>query len=633
MCGIVAYAGPLPCRPFLIEGIKKLEYRGYDSFGYTTFANGELEEYGRFIGAPSKVFDDATRHRGDGLTSWYNHVVTPKATIGLCHTRWATHGKVSLLNSHPVAGGKFDEVSSAYVVHNGIVENFEEHRKKLKKEDFWFTTDTDTEVIANAIASYARRRDRGLIEAISIVISELKGDYAFVAYHDRWPNTIFGFSRGSPLMVTQDGHVASDPIAFNGYAEKYSIVPQGCIFTIETQDNYIPSIYFYCPTDSRRSRQTFYFEHKVPTDTKPQTSGTPLMLQEIRQQAVPNEEPYYIPIPKKEPTDFFKLEGSTLTRSFVRVKHDFIFGDNICLFGCGSSYNAALLGRDYLESRGIPTRVEYATELPLRKNDFSHTWFIALTQSGETKDTLEAIAFLKDNKANVSVITNNAHSQAARLATPILLRVGPEQAVAATKTFTEQCMKLLEISIIATTKRHQDTVIESISEPIGSLLGRESEIEQLARFANRWDNYLFLARGSLYPIALEGALKVKEVAYKHAEAVHASEMKHGPIALIDDKTLSLFLLTCNDDQKFDRVCSNIEEIKARGGNIISIVDDDSQERVRSLIGDNVVIVPTLRDFRSPLVVNVALQLFAYHLAMINGLNVDRPRSLCKSVTV
>lgn len=629
MCGIVAYAGNTPCRDFLIEGIKKLEYRGYDSWGFVTFIDGHIDEYGYFLGAPSNGIPKNVNVIP--TKNWFSLNRNPKGNIGLCHTRWATHGKVDIKNVHPIWDSKLGEIPTTCVVHNGIVENYKEQKQFFQENNFGFSSETDSEVIANAIAFYAERhRCITLPEIISKVIKTIKGTFAFVAYHKYYPNTIVGYSRGSPLMVTDDGHVASDPIAFVGYADKYAVVPQDCIFTVFTsvEPDCKPIIYFYYPTNNGCRQTDVYFEHDVPKLAETQTSGIPLMLQEIRQQAIPNQEPYNLQIPMKCVfTNGFFLDGVT------SKSNDFIFGDNICLFGCGSSYNAALVGRDYLESRGIPTRVEYATELPLRKNDFKNTWFIALTQSGETKDTLEAITFLKEHGADVSVITNNAHSQAARLATPILLRVGPEQAVAATKTFTEQCMKLLEISIIATTKRHQETTIESISEPIGWLLEREKEVERLAQHANDWQNFLFLARGSLYPIALEGALKVKEVAYKHAEAVHASEMKHGPIALIDDNTLSLFLLTCNDDQKLERVCSNIEEIKARGGKIIGIVDDDSQERVRSLIDGPVVTVPTLRDFRSPLVVNVALQLFAYHLAMINGLNVDRPRSLCKSVTV
>lgn len=619
MCGIVAYAGKEPCRDILIEGIKRLEYRGYDSWGFYTFENGEIQDFGRFIGAPSEMSSSGLiQNYGK---SWSRLSINPTATIGLCHTRWATHGKVSIKNTHPVSGGKLGDDKLTYVVHNGIIENYKEKQDFLRKQGYDFITETDTEVLANLINFYLAGKNT-IIESIKEAVNDLKGDYCFVSYHQLFPKWIFGYSRNSPLVITENGMVASDPIAFSGFADKYTTVPKNHIFIIKNGYNGV-EILFHNMGGGFTVNPVFKYD--APKISNSENSDIPLMLQEIHSQAVPQTVPHSIKIPVKQKVYYHGLHKEKT--------HDFLFGDNVCLFGCGSSYNAALVGRNYLEAADVPTRVEYATELPFRKNDFQNTWYIALTQSGETKDTLDAIQYLKANGGTISVITNNGYSQAAGLATPILLGVGPEQAVAATKTFTEQCMKLLEIGL-STLCKHSEVEIESINEPIARLLLKEKEIERLAKYVNDWENYLFLARGQLFPIALEGALKVKEVSYKHAEAVHASEMKHGPIALIDDNTLSLFLLTsCENEKNFDRVCSNIEEIKARGGCIVAITDEASQKRIESLIDGPVLSVPTLRDYRSPLVVNVALQLLAYYLAVINGHNVDRPRSLCKSVTV
>lgn len=607
MCGIAAYAGDQQATPFLAEALRRLEYRGYDSWGFV-------------VGHPDGTFE---RRVGLGAPSSSFACQVPdlyKGTYGIGHVRWSTHGKPCIANAHPVAGGFCRETvpggwtqdATCYVVHNGVITNYAALRRDLEREGYHFTTETDTEVIAHLFDrwSLARGSDPSLAaRTLREVMNKLEGQYAIALVSIRFPGLVLLASRGSPLVISSNGYAASDASALAGYAYRCNTLADGEIAVL---DGRMPQ--FFRENDRSGRILIDYCETVPPAPTEDTSGYSHSMHKEIHEQ----------------PALLRRVYGWNVLDS-QKVKKP----DRIVLFGCGSSYHAALLGRHYFENvAGIPSQAEYATELAAKPIfDIDHTLYFGLTQSGETRDTLTAIERLIKCGGRVFVLTNNSSSLATKLAVDVQLGCGPERGVAATKTFTSQVARLYDLaytwadnSALAACEQ-----IKKTGEAVASLLSKEGELKELARFVSKWHNILYLGRGCLYPVAMEGALKMKEVAYRHAEAMHASEMKHGPIALIDDNTLSIVLLT---DHNADRVISNIQEIRARGGVVLAIADEVSAGKIHDLVEGNVLRLPALPyPYLQPILMAVALQLLSYHVAVGDGLDVDRPRNLAKSVTV
>ena len=586
MCGIAGFVGSRWDASFLGEALRRLEYRGYDSWGVATL-NGSNFVYGKQVGEISKACLAIDKENFPG-------------SVGIGHTRWATHGSPTATNAHPIFGGRDREVA---VVHNGVIENHEELRSSLKAKGYVFETETDTEVIAHLFADIcentctARERLRRLTRL-------LRGQYAFaVIIADDRPKRLLVACQGSPLLVSPDGLVASESVAFSGFTDDVYQLEDGqmavlyggkSIFVFDAND-YL--------TDLRRVT--------VPATPEESLKDFPTyMLKEIAEQP------------------------ECLARMLERKTFDHLIDhtSNFFLFGCGSSYHAALIGQRYLEYVAAkPTQCDYASELLLRYSFHRpSTNFIALTQSGETKDTVETMKKLYSAREirSLKCITNNTVSVAARYCDTLLdLDVGKEVGVAATKTFTAQTLALLLMALNTT----RPIRLKKLFPALNTVYDNRPKIDALACKVKDYNNVLFLGAGLNYPVALEAALKLKEVAYIHAEGMPAAEIKHGPIALIDQNTLSIFLVT-HREATFGRICGNIAEIKARGGQVFVICDESSHK----LIGDDVddaFVIPDVAMPLDPIVLAMPVQLLAYYVAVRRGLNVDRPRSLAKTVTV
>jgi glucosamine--fructose-6-phosphate aminotransferase (isomerizing) len=608
MCGIVGYVGDRPAKPFIIQGLKRLEYRGYDSWGYAVFDGEKAEDIGRSLGRAG----DDTRQRPADEEHWGS---LSKGTVGIGHTRWATHGGVTLDNTHPVCGHKDWDITF-YVVHNGVVTNHQELREKLEGEGYRFSGQTDTEVVAHFLdwlyrlgSGNARLRNtaESYRELVSAAVAVLRGSFALAVVPAKRPDHAVLVSRGAPLLVTREGHFASDPVAFVGHAETYRRLPEPAVIAV-TRDG--PK-WFWPPEPGS----------PVPKEASVSRGDHPdFMHKEIHEQPAMLEEPY-----------FGRLADWPM--------------DTACLFGCGSSYFAAKIGKHYLEEvAGWDCWAAYATELeagpvPLARN------FIALTQSGETRDTLAAMQRVRRHCGlpgrapdyyAVAAVTNVPTSLAADLATCVLpVGAGPEIGVAATKTFTGQVAVLLRLAYEARDRRGEaDLLLTEAAQAVRSALAHEGQVRGLAEWLNGFRHALVLGRGILYPVAREGSLKLKEVAQLHAEALHSSEMKHGPLALVDKDTASVFFVPYESDALLDRVLGNVSEVLARGGPALLVADTKSIGRVERC-------VPNVRRFvlkhvpphAQPFPYAVFMQLLAYHTAKLRGLDVDRPRSLAKSITV
>jgi glucosamine--fructose-6-phosphate aminotransferase (isomerizing) len=607
MCGIVGSIGPREATPFLLEGLRRLEYRGYDSAGVATLVGQRLyvrKRVGRIQNLADYLVDEPAPGR-----------------IGIAHTRWATHGMPSDRNAHPHIGG--DGVVA--VVHNGVIENYSALKQQLQAEGVFFRSDTDTEVIAHLIA---RHFEGNLAAAVAAVLPLLKGTYGLAVLSPHDPDVLVGARLGSPLVVgLHDGEcfLASDPSALAGHADRVVYLDDNQLAVLRAGDYEVHN------RDRRNVATTQHaLEHTVnDLDCGPYEH---FMLKEIYEQPEALENAMRGRFEEADATAHFG--GLNLDSQRLRQV------ERIILTACGTSYHAALVG-EYLfeEYARIPVEVEYASEFRYRNPPIDrNTIVLALTQSGETADTLAALRESKRKGHPTLALCNVVGSSIAREADGgVYLHAGPEIGVASTKAFSNQVVVLALMALHFGRLRHLSHAagtriikeLKALPDVIRHTLTCHEHVKTIARKYANVHNCLYLGRQFLYPVALEGALKLKEISYIHAEGYPAAEMKHGPIALVDRDTPSIFLVPRG--LVFDKVLSNLEEIKARGGPVIAICTEGDEETAAR--ADDVIFIPEVPEFLQPLVTVVPLQLLAYHIALLRGCDVDKPRNLAKSVTV
>ena len=624
MCGIVAYIGPRRAQEFLIEGLRRLEYRGYDSAGIAT-----LEDQNQFLitkttGRISELANRITRR--------------PSVSgIGIGHTRWATHGAATEANAHPHVGGD----DTLALAHNGVIENYAELKVWLQHQGHKFRSETDTEVISHLIAHYFKqgldRTPNGSVQSlikisvdsIKTAIARLRGTYGLAVIFREQPNVIYAARLGSPLVIgVGDGEhfLASDPSPLLGHTEKI----------VYLADNQVAAI---TADELEISHRDFgVVEHDVKIleltqDNVELGEFEHYMLKEIFEQPQSLRNTMRGRLNLDDATPVFG--GLNLTSQQLRQVN------RIVLTACGSSWHSALVG-EYLfeEIAQLPVEVEYASELRYRNPPMNdNTLVFAITQSGETADTLAALREMKRKGHSTLAICNVVGSSIAQEADGgIYLHAGPEIGVASTKAYTSQCLALTMLAIYFGRLHHLSynagrkmlDRLEKLPDIVElALKNCQTAAKHVAKKYLDANNFLYLGRQYNFPTALEGALKLKEISYIHAEGYPAAEMKHGPIALVDEHTPSVFVMP--QGFIYEKVMSNLEEIKARGGPIIAIAAE-GDTKIED-IADDVIFVPQVDEFLQPIVTVLPLQLLAYHMAVLRGCDVDKPRNLAKSVTV
>ena len=619
MCGIVGYVGDRPCRDLLIAGLEKLEYRGYDSAGVSVISDGEIASV-RAVGNLANLRQAVEEHSSNGAGTVA--VAAPPATIGLGHTRWATHGRVTEENAHP-HGDCEDEI---HIVLNGIIENHAELRRDLQADGHEFTSETDAEIVSHLIE---RHYDGDLTEAVRRAFGDLRGHYAFVAIHRDHPDTLVGARKECPLVVGLGEHenfVASAIPAFLAETRTSLGIKNDEIVTIHKGGVTI--------TDAEGNVQQREPEEVTWDEDAAEKGGYPsFMLKEIHEQPDAVAET----ITDRLPT----LDGVDL--SDVELDDDFLRDvGRIVIVACGTSYHAGLIGRYAIERWArVPVEMDIASEYRYREpvhrpNDL----VIGITQSGETADTLAAMRLARDGGSTVLAITNVMGSQATRDADAVLFtRSGIEISVAATKTFVSQVAAMYLLGLRLAELRGtlpQARIAELVAELKGlpsklqeTIVGTEKDVRAIARSQQDQRFFMYIGRHIGLAVCLEGALKLKEIAYIPADAYAAGEMKHGPIALLDESTPVVAVAT--DSPVVEKILSNMEEIRARGADVIAVATEGSDEIGEA--ADQTLFVPRTDWILQPIVAIVPLQLLAYYIASEKGLNVDQPRNLAKTVTV
>ena len=607
MCGIVGYVGSKDATGLLIDGLKRLEYRGYDSAGVSLMDGAGVE---------------TRKAKGKIAMLEAALVQTPvKGNVGIAHTRWATHGAPNECNAHP----HHDCTSTISVVHNGIIENYGPLRSMLQKTGHTFVSETDTEVLAHLIeAAY----DGNLEEAVTDALALVEGTYGIAVISSRDPEKVVAARKGSPLLIglgEGENYVASDVAAILQHTRQVVYLDDGEMAVL-TKDGY-RVMDLNAKTVKKRATRIDW-----DLDQIEKGGFDHFMLKEIMEQ--PQTIQNTMRGRSVDDDGFSKLGGLNLSREELQRF------DHIIITACGTSWHSALIGKMMIEEHArIRCEVEYASEFRYSNPIVTdRTLCIVISQSGETADTLAAMREAKRRGAKTLGLVNQVGSTIAREDDGgIYLHAGPEIGVASTKAFTSQVVALalltLKLARLRTMSVVQGRVItqalERLPEQIQSILDRAGEIEKIAEAFVDAKNFLYLGRGYNFPVALEGALKLKEISYIHAEGYPAAEMKHGPIALIDEEMPVVFIAP--HDSVFDKVVSNVQEVKARGGRVIAITSRDEP----SLDGkiDYEFRVPETVDMLNPVLSAIPLQLLAYYIAAKRGLNVDQPRNLAKSVTV
>lgn len=610
MCGIVGYLGTTPAAHLLLTGLKHLEYRGYDSAGLVTLDAGHLQ-LRRSVGRVSSLAELVQTEPVTG-------------SLGIAHTRWATHGRPTESNAHP----HLDQSRKIAIVHNGIIENHGALRTSLEKQGVEFQSETDTEVLVQLIGSCYAQCGK-LVSSVCEALKLVQGAYGIAVICKDLPETIVVARQGSPLLVGTVGPgeylIASDAAALAGRASRAVFLNDGEIASITPGGIELTTI----------SAEPVGIQFESIDQALQQTELGPFdhyMRKEIHEQP----QSLRMTLSGRIDSEQARVTLGGLTSFQRQLPHL----KRVLLFGCGSAWHAGLIGEYLLEElAGLPTEVQYSSELRYRNPLIEEgTLAIAISQSGETADTLAALQEVRTRGATVLGIVNSVGSSIARETDAgIYLHVGPEIGVASTKAFLGQVTVLAMLAVYLGRRKHlsRDLIVtfleslERIPALIEETLLLESQIRDMAwQFVER-ENWLYLGRGINYPTALEGALKLKEVSYIHAEGLPAAEMKHGPIAMIDEGMPVVVVAT--QDVTYQKILSNIEEVRSRGGEVIAIINQPDQQIER--LTKNIILIPRTPPLLSPLVANVPLQLLAYHAALARGLDVDKPRNLAKSVTV
>lgn len=613
MCGIIGYVGNQEAAPILIESLKKLEYRGYDSAGITVL-NKHLDTY-KTVGRISNL-EQILPNNIEG-------------NIGIGHTRWATHGVPSTSNSHPHNSGNIS------VVHNGIIENYLSIKERLQQEGYVFLSDTDTEVIAHLMHSklYGRvnsnNKQCDLFTALQQTVKELEGSYAIATVCSNEPDVMMAARKDSPLIIgLGDGeyYAASDVTAFLNHTKNVIFVDDLNLVKVRTE-----GVEFFDIEGNPIEKETTVIEWNIEAAEK--AGYEHFMLKEIHEQATSVYDTFSGKVSE--------MDGTVNLEELNMSNEDMRNFDRIEIIACGTSWNAGLVGKYFFEGlAGIHTDVDIGSEFrygnPILK---SNVLSIAITQSGETADTLAAIKSCKAYNCRSIAITNVVGSTITRDAENVIYtRSGPEIGVAATKTFTAQLIVLYLLAIrfarakgTINTNEAKDLLIElkRIPGKIQKILNRKAAIKECAElFANERD-YFFVGRNVNYPVALEGALKLKEISYIHAEGFAGGELKHGPLALLDEGTPVVAVAT--KGHVYDKILSNIKEIKAREAKVIAVAENGDTEIEKYV--DHVLYIPPTHEMLAPILSSVVLQLLAYYTALARECSIDKPKNLAKSVTV
>jgi len=628
MCGIVGYVGKQDACPFLLTGLRRLEYRGYDSAGVAT-----LGESGRMYLARSVGRIDALAEQIAGAPM--------PGVVGIGHTRWATHGSATPENAHPHLGG----AGSVAVVHNGVIENYQVLKEMLIEKGYTFQSATDTEVIAHLIADHLKAilespansslrgspsdgRNAMYVEAVRAALPALRGTYGLVVMFRDRPDLLIAARCGSPLVLgvgRGEQFIASDTSPLVGYTDRIIYLADHQLAVISKD-----AIQVVHRDQGRIRPEVRVLEARVnDVDCE---GYTHYMLKEIHEQPSSLRNTMRGRLDRENATA--KFGGLNLTPTQLRGVH------RIILTACGTSWHSALVGEYLIEEFArMPVEVEYASELRYRNPPVDHdTLIFGITQSGETADTLAALREMKRKGHHTLAICNVVGSSIAQEADGgVYLHAGPEIGVASTKAYTSQLCVLAMLGLYFGRLRHlsfeagQRVIdqLEALPDAVEKALECDAVTRRIADKYKDATNFLYLGRHYNFPTALEGALKLKEISYIHAEGYPAAEMKHGPIALVDEHTPSVFLLSRS--HVYDKVMSNLQEVKARGGPVIAIVDQ-RDKKLDSLV-DDIIEIPYVDDFLQPVVAAIPLQLLAYHMAIARGCDVDKPRNLAKSVTV
>jgi len=608
MCGIVGYTGPENAADVLLEGLRRLEYRGYDSAGIAVTRSGELDVR-RSVGKIVNL-DEVIRN------------APIQGSTGVGHTRWATHGKPSEENAHPHR----DCTGKLVIVHNGIIENYRALRQKLLNSGHTMASETDTEVMVHLVESYF---DGDLEHAVRRSLRDLEGVYALAVMNAESPGLLIAARNGPPLVIglgNGEMFIASDIPAVLHRTRKFLYLEDGQIATVTAGDVKVTDL---------DGNIVLMEAVTVPWDPILAEKGgyKHFMLKEI------HEQPQALADTLRG--RYFE-DDSTITLDEIAFDDKFIQDLQRCVIvACGTSWHAGLVGQFLLEElAGVATQVDYGSEFRYRNPIVGkRTLAVAISQSGETADTLAAVRECREKGASILSICNVVGSMITRESDAVLYtHAGLEIGVASTKAFTTQIVCLLLLAVYLGRRRGSldresarmimDTLF-SLPQHAETILANEAAIEELAGLLYHHSDFLYLGRGVHYPIALEGALKLKEISYIHAEGYPAGEMKHGPIALIDENMPVLFVAT--RDKVYEKVLSNMEEVKARGGIVIAVADHEDEELKDK--ADHLIRIPSTHHLITPILATIPLQLLAYHVAVLKGTDVDQPRNLAKSVTV
>lgn len=627
MCGIVGYIGIQQAYPILISGLHRLEYRGYDSAGVALLGDDQQQ---------------IAVYKAKGKVSALEEVAKDKdcsGTIGIAHTRWATHGEPSVINAHP----HLSESGNLALVHNGIIENFSVLRDQLKAKGYTFKSATDTEVLVQLIEYYENKHHCDVLSAVRFALKKVIGAYAIVLIDKRQPDTLIAARKSSPLVVgigedNNEFFIASDATPIAEYTSHVVYIDDEQIVKIERG--------MEMEISNLQAEHVDVDVTEIDVDLNMLDKGgfPHFMLKEIFDQPKCLEDCMRGRLEAMDKR--LKIEPENMQYG-INLSAVNLYGDKLLkarrfiIVACGTSWHAGLIGKQLFETFcQMPVQVEYASEFRYRNpviNDDDVVF--AISQSGETADTLAAIELARSKGAFVFGIVNAVGSSIARNTdTGTYIHVGPEIGVASTKAFTGQLTVLTMLALTLGHKKgflsdndfsHYTEELSKIPSMIEQVLKQNDHIAEIAKTFTYAHNFMYLGRGWNFPVALEGALKLKEISYIHAEGYPAAEMKHGPIALIDADMPVLFVATHH--QQYQKIVSNMEEVKARGGRIIAVVTE-GDEQVRA-IADWIIEVPQTLNFLAPLLSVIPLQMLAYHVAVRKGLNVDMPRNLAKSVTV